>query len=275
MDSVAVDGVRIGYDRVGEGSPVLLLGGTGMPPIAWQACGVVDALTKAGFEVITYAARGVAPSDAPPAPYTVEQLAGDAAGLLDELGLRDVAMVGYSLGSFTVEALAVARPDLVRAAVLLAGAGPTTPLLRAALAMERELIVAMGRIPDAAAAFQTLCTSLPPLSLRDDEELVEQWRAMLAMQGQMWTSREGENGQSAAADAWAHREDRLAELRQITVPVLVAAFEHDPIFPPRTARIAAKALPAGEFVEIPDGAHAGLLTHTAATTEVLIEFLSR
>jgi hypothetical protein len=48
MDSVVVNGVRIGFERVGAGPTVLLAGGTGMPPIAWQACGFRDALTEAG-----------------------------------------------------------------------------------------------------------------------------------------------------------------------------------------------------------------------------------
>lgn len=274
MESVVVGGVRLGYERAGSGRPVLLAGGTGMPPIAWQASGVCDALVAAGFEVISYAARGVVPSDAPTPPYTVDDLAGDAAGLLDALGRREVAVVGYSLGSFTAERLAQIRPDLVRCAVLLAGAGPLTPVLGAALAMERELIAVAGRIPPSAAAFQTLMTGLPPMSLRDDDGLVGQWVQMLGMQEQMWTSPEGENGQSAAADTWGHNEDRMAALGTITVPVLVAAFEHDPMFPPRCGRNAAEVLPRGEFVEIPHAGHAGLMTHPEQTVKVVAAFLA-
>jgi pimeloyl-ACP methyl ester carboxylesterase len=43
----------------------------------------------------------------------------------------------------------------------------------------------------------------------------------------------------------------MSALAQIGVPVLVAAFEHDLYFPPRTAQTAAAPLPRGEFVEIP------------------------
>jgi pimeloyl-ACP methyl ester carboxylesterase len=274
VDSVVLDGVRIAYQLEGEGRPVLLLGGTGMPPVAWEACGLVEALTRRGFQVVTYAARGVVPSDAPPAPYTVEQLAGDAAKLLDVLGLRNAAVVGYSLGSFTVEALARGRPDLVSRAVLLAGAGPTTQMLLATLAVERELIATTGGIPDVVTTFQTLCTGLSPTSLRDDDEFVRQWREILAVQRRFWTSRDGENGQSAAVAAWVTGANRLVALRRIMVPVLVAAFEHDPLFPPRAGRAAAEMLPRGEFVEIPDAAHVGLMTHPEETVGVLVDFLA-
>ncbi|SDM88259.1 alpha/beta hydrolase fold [Lentzea albidocapillata subsp. violacea] len=246
-----------------------------MPPIAWQACGLRDALTDAGYEVISYAARGVAPSDAPPPPYTIEQMAGDAAGLLDALDVRDAALVGYSLGSFTVELLARTRPDLARCAVLVAGAGPVTPLLSAVLAMEAELITTVGHIPDTAAAFQTLMTGLAPTPLRDDEGLVSQWVQMLGYQRQMWTSKDGENGQSTAACSWLHDEHRMAALRNITIPVLVASFEHDVLFPPRTGRIAAEALPHGEFTVVRGAAHAGVMTHPGETIEAVIGFLSR
>ncbi|MEJ8646223.1 alpha/beta fold hydrolase [Streptomyces sp. MS1.HAVA.3] len=110
---------RITYERTGRGRPVVLAGGTGMPPVASELCGVHEDLVRACFEVITYAARGVAPSEAPAAPYAMA----DLAGLMDALGLTGAAVVGYSLGSFTAELLARTRPDLVASAVLMAETG--------------------------------------------------------------------------------------------------------------------------------------------------------
>ncbi|MGW2582254.1 hypothetical protein ACWCYZ_13095 [Streptomyces virginiae] len=63
MESVVVGGgVRIAYEQVSAGPPVLLAGGTGMPPVAWELSGVRGALVEAGFKMVTYAARGVTPS---------------------------------------------------------------------------------------------------------------------------------------------------------------------------------------------------------------------
>ncbi|CAN5323619.1 hypothetical protein BH20ACT3_BH20ACT3_00600 [soil metagenome] len=45
---------------------MVLLGGTVMPPLAWELAGIVGAPTDARLEVVTTAARGVAPSSAPP-----------------------------------------------------------------------------------------------------------------------------------------------------------------------------------------------------------------
>ncbi|PWK65092.1 3-oxoadipate enol-lactonase [Streptomyces sp. CG 926] len=275
MDSVVVNGVRIAYVRTGAGPVVVLAGGTGMPPVAWEFCGVRDALVRAGYEVVTYAARGVAPSDAPPAPYSMEDLAGDLAALLDVLGVHRAAVVGYSLGSFTAELLARTRPDLVRSLVLMAGAGPTTGVVEAVLDTEAELIAATGSLPPAFMRLQTLLSSLPAPVLRDDEEQVRGWLELLGAQDGVWASPEGAAGQSAASDGWLRAPDRLASLAGIQVPTLVLTFEHDLYFPPRTGRVAVEALPQGELAVVAGAAHGGLLTHPAETTAALIGFLTR
>ena len=275
MESVSVSGVRIAYERCGAGRPVVLVGGTGMPPVAWELCGLRGALVDAGFEVVTYAARGVAPSDAPPAPYTVEALASDLAGLLDALRLTDVTVIGYSLGSFTTEILARTRPDLVRAAVFLAGAGPMSAVLDAVLQTGTALVSATGHVPPAFTKLQTLLTSLPPEVLRDDEEQVRTWLELLDAQESLWASHEGAAGQFAACDRWARDGHRMSALADIHQPVLVAAFEHDLYFPAWSGKAAVEALARGEFVVIPGAAHAGLLTHPKETTEALLGFLAR
>ncbi|MFI9168327.1 alpha/beta fold hydrolase [Streptomyces lincolnensis] len=275
MDSVSVDGVRIAYEQAGQGQPVVLAGGTGMPPVAWQLCGMRDALVQAGHEVITYAARGVAPSHAPPAPYTMAQLAADLAGLLDTLDVREAHVVGYSLGSFTAELLARTRPDLVGSLVLMAGAGPLTGVLDAVLHTESELIAATGTLPPAFMRLQTLLASLAPSVLCEDEPQVRQWLELLSAQEEAWTSTEGATGQSAAADGWLRDSTRMAALGSITAPALVICFEHDLYFPPRCGRTAAAALPYGQFVRIPGAAHGGLLTHPAQVVEPVLAFLRR
>ncbi|MFI9561453.1 alpha/beta fold hydrolase [Nonomuraea endophytica] len=274
MESVVVNGVRLGYERAGSGPAVVLVGGTGMPPVAWQLCGLRDALVRAGFEVVTYAARGVAPSDAPPAPYTVDDLAADLAGLIEALDLSEPAVVGYSLGSFTAELLARTRPDLVRAAVLMAGAGPLTGVLDAVLAAETELIATTGRLPPAFMRLQTLLSTLPPAVLCCDDAQVRTWLELLGAQEAVWTSTEGENGQSAASDRWLRDPRRMDALDQITAPVLVLAFEHDLYFPPSSGQIAADALPDGQFTQISGAAHGGLLTHPDESTKAILAFLS-
>src|SRR6478609_4570281 len=99
MPEVTFADVTIAYDEFGPawGEPVVLIGGCGQPALAWQV-GVVPALVDAGHCVVTFDNRGVAPSSSPPAPYSVEQMAGDTLALLDHLQIPVARVVGHSMG---------------------------------------------------------------------------------------------------------------------------------------------------------------------------------
>jgi pimeloyl-ACP methyl ester carboxylesterase len=270
-----VAGVRLAYelDGAGESGTVVLAGGSGMPPVVWELCGLVTALRMAGYRVLTYSARGVAPSDAPPPPYAMADLAGDLAGLLEHLGLSDCQMVGYSLGGFVAQLLARRRPDLVGAAVLLASAGPPSPVDLAMGEVETDLIATLGYVPASCTRFMELMTSLPSRVLRDDPGQVVTWWELLGAHADSWTSAEGEVGQAAAVVEWLHDPDRMTRLADIAIPVLVACFEHDLLLPPAGGRIAAAAIPHGTFVEITGAAHAGLMTHPEPCIAAIVNYL--
>jgi pimeloyl-ACP methyl ester carboxylesterase len=102
------DGIEIAYQRWGEPAAA-----NGLPPVVlhhgfvvdananWVATGVVDALVEAGRHVIAPDARGHGASDKPhdPASYGESRMARDLGALLDALGLREIDLVGYSMGS--------------------------------------------------------------------------------------------------------------------------------------------------------------------------------
>ena len=273
MERISVGGTTLAVDRFGSGPPVVLAGGTGMPALVWEVCGFVDALVDAGYEVITYSARGVAPSDAPLAPYTIEEMTRDLTELIDALALDPCAVIGYSLGGFQAELLARTRPDVLRAVVLLASAGPLTDVLDAVVATEGELLERLGSVPQSFLVLEGLVGSLPAAMLLDEPDQVALWRELLSAQTDVWASPEGERGQWHAARAWTRDAERMQRLSDIEVPVLALAFEQDLKFPPRGARVAVSTMPRGEAVEIAGAAHGGLLTHTRETLDAVVAFL--
>ena len=98
------DGVRIHFDDVGEGPPVLLLHGFASDTtVNWIVPGVRDALAAAGFRVISPDARGHGRSEKPHAPesYADDAMRRDVSALSDYLGLERVDAVGYSMGAVT------------------------------------------------------------------------------------------------------------------------------------------------------------------------------
>src|SRR5690242_15110074 len=116
--SQAADGFRPAYDRAGNGPPLLVLHGWPGDRPDWRA---VRALL-AGHEVIAPDLRGFGGSDQhrqdPALAYPADAQARGAIGLLAELELGPVVIAGYGVGSRIAQAVAAARPGLVRALVI-------------------------------------------------------------------------------------------------------------------------------------------------------------
>ena len=210
MDAITLaNGTVLGVTKVGEGPVVLLNGGLGMPSMVWDICGLAPALADAGFTVISYNARGLAPSSAPPSPYSVADLADDAAALLGHFGVNDALVVGYSMGCYTTQAMLRSRPELVTAAVLFAGLQPS-PIGALVGEMELSLIEQIGEIPRAVLVFEQLMTTLHT-TLLQDPATVSGWRDMLSGSDGGWASPDGFTGQLAASYEWIKSGEPVPE----------------------------------------------------------------
>jgi pimeloyl-ACP methyl ester carboxylesterase len=174
------------------------------------------------------------------------------------------AWSGLSQGGFVAEHLCATRPELVQAAVLFASAGATTAYQRALFAddaVPREFFVA-----------ENLANTLPAMVLRDDDEAVGRWVEMLSAQD--WAT-PGQRGQYLACISWMLDVDRAARRPRMECPVLVLSCEHDLMFPPRTGREAAAAMPNASFVEITGHAHGGAIQAGDQVNPVVLDFFAR
>ena len=252
-DEVVVDGVRLVYDVQGEGPPVLLVCGTGMPAAMWSML-AAPPLLEAGYTVVTFDNRGIAPSDIPAPPYTVEEMAGDAIGLLEHLDLGPVAALGGSLGGTIVQNVALRRPDLVGAAVFVVGVGQVAPMGVLTIRAMLELLEAPGDPSPAVFAALMAPTLLPPATWTD-RDAVELATAMAGMF--MPPDRHGLVGQYHANLSWASG-DHHEELAGLEVPALAFAAEFCTVFPPSAVRDAVSRMPNGRYVELPGVAHVAL-----------------
>jgi len=115
----AVDEFRLAYDRTGSGPAVLLLHGWPGDRTDYRA---VVPLVARSADVIVPDLRGFGESDKHPAEparqYNAAAQARSIAGLIGELGLGQVVLAGYDIGSRIAQAVARDRPDLVRALVI-------------------------------------------------------------------------------------------------------------------------------------------------------------
>lgn len=108
--------MRLHHVRRGAGERLLLVQGLSGTHAAWGEP-FLEALAR-DFDVVAYDHRGVGKSPRVEAPFTIADLADDAAGLLDDLGWQDAHVLGISMGGMVAQEIALRHPSRVRTLVL-------------------------------------------------------------------------------------------------------------------------------------------------------------
>ncbi|MGW0393349.1 alpha/beta fold hydrolase [Streptomyces sp. NPDC003042] len=270
MPLIDVNGIRLSYyDDAPPGSgrsapAVLLIMGSGSKGRAWHLH-QVPALVDAGFRVVTFDNRGIAPSDECPGGFGLDDLVADTAALIEELRLGPCLVAGTSMGAYIAQELALARPELVDRMVLMATRGRADAVRGALSRAEIELYDSGVRLPASYEAVVEAMQMLSPSTL-DDDQRARDWLDVLEL------TRASGPGHRAQLGITV-RSDRRAAYRGIRVPTRVIAFQDDLISPPRLGREVAEAIPGAEFEIVPDCGHYGYLEAPEAVNKSLIEFL--
>ncbi|MGW2052075.1 alpha/beta fold hydrolase [Streptomyces sp. NPDC001858] len=263
MAYLHTNGIRLAYQRSGQGENVLLIMGSGAAGHVWTLH-QTPVLHQAGYRTVVFNNRGVPPSDAPAGRYALEDMVADTKGLIEELDLAPCRIVGTSLGAIVAQELAIGWPHLVRCAVLIATRARPDRIRKAQVAAERALLESGVRIPRSHDAVTTALQMLSPTTLNDDAA-VSSWLEILEL-----------SGESATGQMWIDTfTDRRDTLRAVTVPCRVIAFSDDLIAPPHLCAEVAEAIPDCDFVEIADCGHLGYLERPHEVNTAIIEFLEK
>jgi pimeloyl-ACP methyl ester carboxylesterase len=266
MPYVSTNGIRLAYERTGQGKRVLMIMGQAAGGNVWSMY-QVPALNEAGYDTITFDNRGMPPSDVPPGDYSLADLVADTVGLIEALDVAPCRLVGTSLGAFVATELAVSRPDLVTCCVLMAMRSRTDAFRRALSAGDRALARSGVRIPSAYEAPISVLQMFSPATLNDDAA-IPAWLDIYEMAA---SRREAASGQDAIDLA----SDRRDALRAVPVPCRVIAFSDDLMCPTRLCAEAADAIPDCDYVEIGSCGHVGYLERPDEVNSAMIEFLDK
>lgn len=266
MPIAELNGIRLSYQVTGSGELVVLVMGTGSPGRVW-GLHQVPALVAAGYRVATFDNRGIPPTDECAHGMTIDDLVGDTAALIRHLGGGPARVVGTSLGARVVQELALARPDLVAQAVMMAAHARPHPVQSWLSAGERALHDAGVELPAQYYAAVTALHNLAPSTL-NDPTTAQDWLDVLEFSG----SRIGK-GTRAQLDL-EDFPDRVAEYRRITVPSLVIGFADDLMIPPVLAQEVARAIPGARYAEVADCGHFGYLERPTEVNELLLTFFA-
>jgi pimeloyl-ACP methyl ester carboxylesterase len=263
-----VDGdVELCYETFGdpEAPAMLLTMGMATQMLGWHE-DLCQALADRGFHVIRFDNRDVGRSqrtegpvptllqllrrDRRAATYTLEDMAGDAVGLLDHLGVGAAHVVGASMGGMIAQTMAARRPDRVLSLVSVMSntgarwSGQPSPVIWPVLVKapprDRD-----GYVDHAARVFSKIGS---PGFERDEADLRE--RAGMSFD-------RGLNPVAGARQLAAiiHSGDRTPLLRTITAPTLVIHGTDDPMVPPSGGRATARAIPGARLLLIEGMGH--------------------
>ena len=119
--AVASDNIRLHYEEVGSGTPILFVHEFAADHTNWEP---QMRYFSRGHRCIAYAARGYTPSDVPPSPdlYTYKHFYTDALAVLDHLHIQKAHFVGLSMGSYSSLHVALNAPSRMLS-MTLAGVG--------------------------------------------------------------------------------------------------------------------------------------------------------
>ena len=247
-DRVAANGIELAYETFGDASapPVVLIMGLATQMIAWpdELC---ENMARCGLFVVRFGNRDVGGSThlrhlppprladilvrRRPPPYSIGDMAADATGLLDGLGLGEVHLVGASMGGFIAQAVALEHAARVRTLTLTMTStgsrrvGQPKPQVYARLLRRR---VAADR-PAAIAATVETFRLIGSHGFAFDEPYIRD------LAGRSWDRGYDPDGAPRQLAASASQPNRTAELRRITVPALVIQGLHDPLVAPSGA----------------------------------------
>jgi 3-oxoadipate enol-lactonase len=115
MTHLTVGGRELFHQRRGAGEPLLLIQGMSATHLAW---GEPFLAGLDGFDVVSYDHRGIGRSAPVGDPFSIADLAADAAGLLDALGWESAHVMGISMGGMVAQELALRHPERVRTLTL-------------------------------------------------------------------------------------------------------------------------------------------------------------
>lgn len=115
MDTLPIDGLRVAFERAGEGPPLLLLHGILADSRVWrrQAADLSDE-----FTVVAWDAPGAGRSSDPPEPFEMADWADSLAALMDALELGEAHVLGLSWGGILAQELYRSHPARVRSLIL-------------------------------------------------------------------------------------------------------------------------------------------------------------
>jgi pimeloyl-ACP methyl ester carboxylesterase len=254
------NGIELAYQEIGDldGEPLLLIMGLATQMIAWDE-GFCALLAERGFRVIRFDNRDIGRSTKissagvpsridtiigrrATAPYLLRDMAADATGLLDHLGVESAHVAGASMGGMIAQTMAIERRQRVRSLVsIMSNTGSRRsgqPALKTyGLLLSRPLGGRQKAIEQAVKTFSVIGSPGYPM---DEARLRE-------VAGRSYDRGHDQAGVLRQLHAISASGDRTEALRRVDVPTTVIHGASDPLVRPSGGKATAKAIPGARL----------------------------
>ena len=275
---VQVGDIEIAYKMSGKGEPILLIPGGSAGMNAWDPSFISD--LSSNHTVIVSDPRGVGNTTIGSKPYTIQQLANDTAGLLDALKIQNANVLGYSLGSYTAQQLALTYPEKVNRLVLAGascGGKESMPKPPEFINLQNEIVnkisnnITISREEN----IELLNASIGAGWIRLHPESLEN-----VTEGKGFFSSispEAQEGQENIGLSWeaTNWDGVCEELTKLAKPTLIITGTDDNDYQPHeNSLVLAEKIPGAWLVQIENAAHAVMDQYPDEIGKILQTFLS-
>ncbi|HIJ83003.1 MAG: AB hydrolase-1 protein [Magnetococcales bacterium] len=252
------------YDCVGAGEPVLCL--TGFASGNWIFSRLLEPMCHR-YRFILPDNRGMGRSPPVDVGYTLDDLADDALGLMDDLGIERFAVIGLSMGGFIAQLLALKAPGRVRAMVLLCTTSGGPDYRQTFPSLTQQQIRAIYALDPLARVTAALSENLCPLLKTAFPEV---YAYVVSRRVADPADPEQVMYQFFAVERFM---DRPLPLDRVTCPVLILTADQDLLVPEANALRLARDLPHARVVKVTGADHLFFLEKVSETTAAIEDFL--
>jgi pimeloyl-ACP methyl ester carboxylesterase len=261
MPKIQINDLSMYYEIAGDGPPVLLIYG-----LAGRGNGFlhqIPVLAK-DYQVISFDNRGVGETDQPESVYSIPQMADDAAGLLDALGIESAYVFGVSMGGMIAQELVLRHPPRVRKLVLgctHSGRKHCTPSPQ----WVTDIFKSLPGKPRAQVVSECVPFNYSPSTQKHYPEIIESlYESSL---------KNLQRGYAYANQLSAvYNFDSYDRLPEIKTPTLVLTGTDDVLIPPENSRDIVKRIHGAKLIEFEHAGHLFFAECAEAVNQALLEF---
>jgi pimeloyl-ACP methyl ester carboxylesterase len=262
MPTASLSQATLFYAEKGQGDPLVFLNGLSGDHGYWM--GQLRTFARS-YHCLAVDNRDVGRSSYAAGPYTIRDLAGDTAELLDRLALPPAHVIGLSMGGMIAQELALSWPRQVRSLILVSTLGRSDDWFRGTLT---AFGLIRRQVPDTASFFEGILPWWVSYRFFEKPERIT-WLRWLLHQNPHDQRLDGFLRQLEAISG----HDALDRLPGIGCPVLLLAGEDDSVAPPRYSHQLHERLAHAQETILPDVGHAPPLENPELFNATVADYL--